>query len=435
MAGLGLQPKTRSALGIDMGAVPSYAQQIGEAQTEMRDATKELDEAKKASAAGRMAGKEKIEGIQKGAPAVPELKDLGGQFQHKGMSEQETTDALQTMFAFAALGGMMTRAPMTAAMNAFAGGMKGMVEGDRIRFDREKAEFDRNLRVAQTSNSQALQKYRAAMEKHKGDLNAALQEIQLEAAAHNDTVTGAMARANDIKGTISRLQSMQKSEMDMQKLEMRLNSQWQMFTARMDMEQKKLDAKTNHQKFMEQAQEKRNTALAAAKEKSAKLPLDEQKKYDARADLKVDAEEVIHLLKQLPDSAGLKTALPDALLSWYDTEGIPLRSALARLQANYSFGQGGKALTVTEKQILGPVSEWRGKPADALLLQSQELVKAIDRGNADLLARYPSAGGKTQGAGGAQSTPPTNAKGWKLHVDAKGNKAYVGPNNEIEEVR
>lgn len=31
--------------------------------------------------------------------------------------------------------------------------------------------------------------------------------------------------------------------------------------------------------------------------------------------------------------------------------------------------------------------------------------------------------------------PLTNAKGWKLMTDAKGNKAYVGPNNEIEEVR
>ena len=31
--------------------------------------------------------------------------------------------------------------------------------------------------------------------------------------------------------------------------------------------------------------------------------------------------------------------------------------------------------------------------------------------------------------------PPTNAKGWKLMKDAQGNQAYVGPNNEIEEVQ
>lgn len=35
----------------------------------------------------------------------------------------------------------------------------------------------------------------------------------------------------------------------------------------------------------------------------------------------------------------------------------------------------------------------------------------------------------------AKSIPNTNSKGWILHVDAKGNKAYVGPNNEVEEVK
>jgi hypothetical protein len=34
----------------------------------------------------------------------------------------------------------------------------------------------------------------------------------------------------------------------------------------------------------------------------------------------------------------------------------------------------------------------------------------------------------------ASTPPPTNAQGWKLMEDAGGNKAYVGPNGEIEEV-
>lgn len=38
---------------------------------------------------------------------------------------------------------------------------------------------------------------------------------------------------------------------------------------------------------------------------------------------------------------------------------------------------------------------------------------------------------------GGQTTnlPEVNSKGWELKVDANGNKAYVGPNNELEEVR
>lgn len=35
----------------------------------------------------------------------------------------------------------------------------------------------------------------------------------------------------------------------------------------------------------------------------------------------------------------------------------------------------------------------------------------------------------------AKQLPATNAKGWVLMTDANGNRAYVGPNNQIEEVR
>lgn len=36
---------------------------------------------------------------------------------------------------------------------------------------------------------------------------------------------------------------------------------------------------------------------------------------------------------------------------------------------------------------------------------------------------------------GKSDPAPTNKQGWALHVDAKGNKAYVGPNGQIEEVK
>lgn len=35
----------------------------------------------------------------------------------------------------------------------------------------------------------------------------------------------------------------------------------------------------------------------------------------------------------------------------------------------------------------------------------------------------------------AAALPPSNAQGWALMTDAQGNRAYVGPNNEIEEVQ
>lgn len=44
-------------------------------------------------------------------------------------------------------------------------------------------------------------------------------------------------------------------------------------------------------------------------------------------------------------------------------------------------------------------------------------------------------GAKAPTKAASRVVPFTNAKGWKLHTDANGNRAYVGPHNEIEEVK
>lgn len=60
--------------------------------------------------------------------------------------------------------------------------------------------------------------------------------------------------------------------------------------------------------------------------------------------------------------------------------------------------------------------------------------------NASLKAARDALGGGAgqpgRGSAPARAQPPTrNANGWKLHIDGNGNRAYLGPNNEIEEVQ
>jgi len=57
---------------------------------------------------------------------------------------------------------------------------------------------------------------------------------------------------------------------------------------------------------------------------------------------------------------------------------------------------------------------------------------AAERGGLGVAPTAPSAQPARRAS---DNPPPTNAKGWKLMTDANGNKAYVGPNKEIEEVR
>lgn len=53
----------------------------------------------------------------------------------------------------------------------------------------------------------------------------------------------------------------------------------------------------------------------------------------------------------------------------------------------------------------------------------------------DSIAAQPG-GQPAPGRGAGAGAPPrTNSKGWTLHQDAQGNKAYVGPNGQIEEVQ
>lgn len=256
-------------LGLGMGGIPSLPQQFSEAKTENTNAMKELETAKADSSKARLEGKEKIGTIQDMAPKPPDLEKLPQDFKHQGMSDKDMTDSMQTMFFFAALGGAMTRTPMTAALNAFGGALKGMVQGDQELFKRETAEFDRHLKTAMTKNNEALAKYKLAFEKHKGDLGAAMQEIQLEAAAHNDTVTGALARANNAKAVMSQISAMAKADSQMQQTQQRFEQMvkrqdQQHAESMMRMEQQNRRMEQQQQQFVAKQQYDREKAQMKA---------------------------------------------------------------------------------------------------------------------------------------------------------------------------
>ncbi|MEE9223099.1 MAG: hypothetical protein V3V40_06540 [Nitrosomonadaceae bacterium] len=59
--------------------------------------------------------------------------------------------------------------------------------------------------------------------------------------------------------------------------------------------------------------------------------------------------------------------------------------------------------------------------------------KQLQRMNARVPDMFEVQGGEDEQPGA--ELPPTNAQGWPLMTDAQGNQAYVGPNNEVEEVQ
>lgn len=75
------------------------------------------------------------------------------------------------------------------------------------------------------------------------------------------------------------------------------------------------------------------------------------------------------------------------------------------------------------------------KAAKAVPFTTDDAVKAMSPAKARTMAQaFNEKISQAKGEVTNDGVPKTNAKGWALHEDAQGNKAYVGPNNEIEEV-
>lgn len=98
-----------------------------------------------------------------------------------------------------------------------------------------------------------------------------------------------------------------------------------------------------------------------------------------------------------------------------NAEGLKVQSALtAALEPNQDEAQAAKSFAILKTR-----------------LDRFQRIAEVEAG----LKGVP---GATVGAGAAPppaALPPVNGKGWKLMKDAAGNRAYVGPNNEVEEVQ
>lgn len=163
------------------------------------------------------------------ALAPPKLENVNADYQPKGLAGPELTDAMQTMFAFAAIGGAMTRQPMTAALNAFSGALKGLVQGDQVAFQRDKDAFDRNLRVAMAKNQQAREDYTLAFQKHRGNMQDLMNEWSILTKKHGDTVAAINAERQDVQGMLKHIESMAKMDESMRKTDQAFKLQMAQF--------------------------------------------------------------------------------------------------------------------------------------------------------------------------------------------------------------
>lgn len=386
--------------------------------------------------AGDLQGRIAKENASAAGLAVPKLDAIDKPFKYQGMSPEQMSTAMSTMFAFAALGGAMTRAPMTSALKSFSAALQGLHQGDEILYKREAGEFDRNLRVAMAKNQQAMTEYSAAFQRHKGNAQDLQNEWSIIAKKHGDTVAQVNMERQDVQGMIKHFEAMKKMDQQM-------GQQQQNFNLQM----RKLDEQMTHNRATE-ATGRANTAVAQMRANAAALkasadnrPLTEGEKKTGLfySQMSSAENEIANILEQgfstgIGGQIGARMAGSD-LFNWAAPEDAQRYAQSTEQWAEaYLRLKTGAATNANEIK----------RNARAFFPQIGDKEVAVDQKNrmrAQAISDVQRAAGRGAGGaapaaagGGAPGLPPRNAQGWPLHVDAHGNKAYVGPNNQIQEV-
>lgn len=427
------------ALGI--GNLPGLGDRYQKAVTTDAAATTKMADSLKAKETALAPIETSIKEANAKSPAAPKLDSLPAKFQHQGLDPQQMTDAVQTMFAFAAIGGAMTRTPMTAALSAFSKGIEGLVKGDQMVFQREKDEFDRHLKTALAKNQQAIDEYRMAAEKHKGDLNGMMTEWRLIAAKHQDTVAMAQFESQNAKGAMQHIENLVKMDEQARRMD-------QQFSLQM----KRIDEQIRAHKANEAIAQGRNIIKEKALAQGGKPSQTDRQHYMDSNALVKSADRIEAMLsnptiRQKIDDSRVANFMSDAVETKaiqqflvrpnLDPDVKKYLAEVANLRNQYYLDMSGKAVTGGEAlRNYGAVMQPGDTAEDVLNKMGIARTRANERMR-DLDIYFPTLGAiraRPGGGGGGAGPAPVNDKGWKLMEDASGKKAYVGPNNEIEEV-
>ncbi len=137
----------------------------------------------------------------KGGPTPPAQTPMPTAPKAPEIDTKEMHETLSLVTALAALGGALTRQPLTAALNSFSAGVKGYVQGKQQVFDQEIKSFHAKLEEAKSAQDAMFKEYQAAREKNKDDIQAMQNEYSLIAAKHDsgiDMQLAQLGRLSDI---------------------------------------------------------------------------------------------------------------------------------------------------------------------------------------------------------------------------------------------
>lgn len=193
---------TKSILKQMQGAPEAFAAEVKPYQDQLAASTAKIEEMRKKQAAERAPIVQQIR--SKSAEPGMEYKpgDLPD-FKPPQIDPKEMNETMSLLTAVAAMSGLLTRQPLTAALNAFSQGVHGYVQGNQEQYKRSLDTFKTSFEKAKTLNDEHYKQVQQAQAKHKNDIQGLMNELSVLSAEHQDAVQSAMLARGDLTSAIS----------------------------------------------------------------------------------------------------------------------------------------------------------------------------------------------------------------------------------------
>lgn len=337
----------------------------------------------------------------------------------KHLDPKQLSDAYSSFMTLGALAGLLSKTPMTAALNNMTAAINGVQAGDQAQYDKSYKEFQQNYQKAIDANKAKLEEYNRIFANSKTSLDEKIREAGLVANKYGDELVRSEARNNNYKGVQSVIDasvtSQEKAQQHKDTLDMehqRLGVEWARVAA-----EKQNHADTVAHQNAQLAEETRFHNLETdhwKAEAAAKVPPSELKGVPPKVQQEYRGND-----KLVGDLRGMKEVLADPVVADH-IRNYGLRSnapggssAAARdftmqgltdeqkdkmqkyftLESLYragEFDKGGIQMTKVKKEILDPIYKVGGG------YNAQNISRAIDsnlpefeRMNKKIEAEYP----------------------------------------------
>ncbi len=197
-----------------MGVVRQLAESTRTAQEGMEKTYGQLEESSK-----RIGEVKEAQRAEK-APLIAEIRAAGREkapeykpnelpkFEAPQLDPQEVGDSIGMITVLAAMGGLLTRQPLTAALEAFSGGVQGIVQGHEGNYRKAEETFKLNFQRAKTENDELYRKVQDARERNKTNMQGLMNELSLISAEHQDALGSEMLRRQDLTSYLGKIEKM-----------------------------------------------------------------------------------------------------------------------------------------------------------------------------------------------------------------------------------